>query len=244
MNPEIFEHIESYLAGSLTRDELEELAQTLGVENLQEQIDFVKAVPVAFEINDVRDQIKQLVQAENNQSSSGGRLLSLRRANWIIGIAASVLIVVGVFWFSQDRSGEGTWLDTYHFQDPGIPVVMSTSDNYELYDALSYYSEGNYATTIDKLLTLQETQQSDTITYYLATSYYYSTQENNAVRLFEDVASNVNSNFQQRAQWFLTLIALNQNRLEDAQSILEEIKSNPDHSFYDKAVDLSESLNK
>lgn len=236
MNPELIEKIESYIHGEIEYDALAAYARENQIENLEEKIDWVKSIPLAFELEDVRAQIKAIADTDAKEETP---VISLNSRKWRLGIAASVLLVAIVLWLNRDTADINS---SFGFQDPGIPVVMSETENYPLYDALTYFGEGDYDTAISKLESLND-RTSDTVRYYLGASYYYNDENEKALPFLQEIADEQSSVFSERAEWLLIMHAVQENRNTEALQMLDQIKQNSDHLFYDRANALSKELN-
>ncbi len=247
MKAEMIHKIEDYLLGDVSYTELESYASSAGVADLDEKIEWVKNAGIAIEADGLRNQIKQLLSKEEGAVAPKrkARVISMKPARWIMGIAASALILIAGYWAFFSLSGLNDTYAAYEYVDPGLPVVMSHSDNYELYDALSYYSEENYKVTIEKLTDLQSNNiSSDTISFYLGASQLYEGDPKSASVELQKIFIYPASIFQKRAEWLLIMCALRQDNIEAARSQIITLISNTDHPFYVKALALKEELEK
>jgi hypothetical protein len=243
MKTELIEKIEEYIQGHLSYAELSAFAAFENVDDLDEKIEWLKNIKTAVGVDGLRTQLQQLLSEDKKTERSKSRTIIMKPARWAIGIAASVLIVVVGYWSMMQHNGKNSDWKNFSFIDPGLPVTMSQTDNYALYDALTYYGEENYKTTIEKLEELQLLGiTSDTISYYLGASQYYNGEYQQAASTLLEIADNESSYFQDRAQWLLVFCDLEREQFSEAKIKLQTILNDADHMFYEKAEKLNKTL--
>lgn len=239
MSAEFIEQIEAYLKGNMSRETLENIAKDQGISNLDEEIEWYENSITAIQAVGLRNQLKEILpKAEKKEA----QVRSLPNRRWLIGIAASFLLIV-LAYFGFVKNNQHSLYAQYEFIDPGLPVLMSQSEDHQLYDAMSYYSEGNYSVAEEKLLQLQEDFGSnDTISYFLGASRLYQGKTALAQAPLIQVAGEFSSRFQQKAEWLMVLAALQSKNQEEAKRLLEVILKDTGHDFYKKAQDLQKEL--
>lgn len=239
MRAAIIEKIEDYLNGDINLTDLRAYAEQQNVTDLEDKIAWVKDVALAVEAEGVKAQIGNLLADNKSQPA---KVVTMPMSRWIIGLAASLMLVVTAYFGLKDQSPDDhQQYAQYEYNDPGLPVVMSQSSNYALYDALTYYGEQNYTTAVEKLLALPSTS-SDTVAYYLGASYLYQEQYKKAIAQLPSVAKNSSSVFQEKAQWLLILSYLKGGDTQSAKVVLDEILSDSEHQFYQKAAKLQKEI--
>ncbi len=241
MNELIIEKIEAYLEGDISREELQKVAADAGVSNLDQEIEWFKDSQVAIEAAGLRQQLQEVLPKPAKKEARVVQLRSIRR---VLAVAASVLVIV-VAYFGLNRGGSSSLYADYEYVDPGLPVLMSQSKDHQLYDALSYYSEGDYAVAEEKLQQIQaDFPNSDTLSYYLGASLLYQGKTEAAKGPLQEVSSFENSRFHQRADWLLVMTALKEKDLEQAGTLVQRILDTPNHEFLERAKALKEELSK
>jgi TolA-binding protein len=239
MNELLIEKIEAFLEGEISREELQKMAEEAGIANLDEEIQWFQDSRVAIASAGLRRQLKEVLPQPAKKETRVVRLRSIRR---VLAVAASVLVIVVAYW-GLNRSGQSSLYADYEYVDPGLPVLMSQSKDHQLYDALSYYSEGNYSVAEEKLQQIQaDYPNSDTLAYYLGASLLYQGKTEAAKAPLEEVSTFENSRFRQRADWLLVMAALKEKNLEEAGTLVELILNTPGHEFTDRAQALQQDL--
>lgn len=239
MNESFIENIEAYLEGSISRETLQQIADKEGIVNLEEEIRWFRDSQVAIEAAGLRQQIKEILPQASKKEA---KVVRLRRLRTVLAIAASVLVIVVAYLGWNNAQSDSLYAE-YEYIAPGPPMLMSQSDDYELYDALTYYGEGNYGEAARRLQGIVDAYpNSDTLAFYLGASLLYQGETAAARSSLENLLRQEDSRFQQRAEWLLVLLALKEKDWATAEARLSLIRSTPDHEFYDSAQSLAETL--
>jgi len=127
MTSAFIEHIEAYLHGNLSREELQRLALAEGIQDLDAEIEWVRDMTLAIETEGLKQHLSATLPdpAQLDKSLRGDRLRKLRIP---IALAASIVILIVVY-FGQQRSEEQLYR-RFAYQDPGLPLRMSQSATY------------------------------------------------------------------------------------------------------------------
>jgi tetratricopeptide (TPR) repeat protein len=241
MTAEFIEKIEAYLEGQISKGELQKLAEAAGIKDkdLDKEIRWFQNSRTAIEAAGLRD---QLAEALPKAQKTEAKVRRLRPARVILAIAASALVLV-VAWWAITREQQADLYAQFEYKDPGLPVLMSQSEEHQLYDAMTYYSEEDYATTAEKLKDLQlKSPSNDTINYYLGASLLYLGQADEARQTFGKVLLKENSEFREQAQWLQALSAVQEKDYAAARNFLNSIMKQEDHAFFSQAKNLNEAV--
>jgi hypothetical protein len=239
METALIEQIESFLEGNISREELEGMVKPEEVAQLDEKITWFKRSKLAIEAAGLQKQLKEVLPKENNKEA---KVVSLKNYNTWYWVAASMVVLV-VSFFGIYFNNQPSLYEKHLYVDPGLPILMSQSDKYQLYDAMSYYSEGNYEVAAQKLSALQKASgSSDTTLFYLGASLLYQGKTSEAILNLKEVQKVTASSFKDKADWLLVLAYLKDEQLDAVKSNLSTIASNKDHTFYNEAKKLEVSL--
>lgn len=238
MSSDQFERIERFLDGEISRKELAEQLSDVSSAALEEEIALIKSMRIAVESAGLREQLAASLPQTATKQAKVRSLRSWRRG---LAIAASVLVLILAYVFWPNPAAEGLYAQ-YEYIDPGVPVLMSQSNQHAMYDALTYYSEADYATAISKLSDLQ-TQgiNNDTISYYLGASYLYQEQATAAIRSLAHLTTEDGS-FRDRAEWLTVLAALQLEDMDQVRNLLPSILTDETHPFHTQAQLLQADL--
>lgn len=239
MNSDQMEQLERFLDGEITRKELEESLADVSAEELAAEITSLQDMRTAIEAAGLRDQLTAVLPKVTRKPAKVRSMVSWRQG---LAIAASVLVLIIAYVFWPNNGEEAGLYAQYEYIDPGVPVLMSQSDDHAMYDALTYYSEEDYATAISKLAALQgQGHNNDTIAYYLGASYLYERQAEAALESLADLTKREGP-FQARAEWLSALAALQLQDVDKVRALLSAIIADEDHPFHDNAKQLQTDL--
>ena len=150
--------------------------------------------------------------ATENQKSSG--FFQWRK----FAAAAVILMAVAGFWWFDTPQNEQLYSE-YFTPDPGLPTVMSTSDNYDFYDAMVDYKQGKYIMAIEKWETLQSNNvKNDTLDYFLGVAYLAYKNQKNAIPFLEKSTQNSDFPLLNDAYYYLGLAYLKDGNIEKARA--------------------------
>jgi len=239
MDAQVIEKIEDYLDGKISRQELEEQLRNAPVEDIDEEINWLKNTRLAIEAEGLQDRLADLFKEQTDNKEASIRKINWRRSSWLVA-ASIALLIAGYFVFNQVQQ---PLYEEYRYVDPGIPSLMSGASNYELADAMTYYSEGNYQTAYAKLQNLYDPgDPNDTVSYYLGASLLYQGNPEDSREYLIEVMKSGDSPFRERAEWLLALSYIKEGKPSEAMNILEQILADEDHLFYSKAEALREEI--
>jgi len=109
------------------------------------------------------------------------------------------------------------------------PTTMSNNDNYEFYEAMVNYKQGDYKTAISKWEVLQKTKpNNDTLNYFIGVANMANKNETNAISFLENVTKNSEFTLVNDAYYYLGLAYLKVNKVDEAKANL--LKSNTENS--------------
>lgn len=184
--------------------EFKELFQTIEEEGLRSKLnDFHKNLEVA---------------AQTKPLHTGTYPLFFR-------VAATIAILIalgGILYFYIPNSNERLF-NAYFTPDPGLPTVMGNSDNYDFYEAMVDYKQGNYETALQKWENLlPQKMDNDTLNYFLGSAYLANDEPSKAIPYFDHVLGNTQPAFQSEAAYYKGLAHLKNNEVEAALKSLEQ----------------------
>jgi hypothetical protein len=239
MKSEFIEHIEDYLEGTLSREELERQANELGVADLDQEIAWLRDSRIAIEAAGLRTQLKEtLAQAQAPKT----KIRRFFPSQLILTLAAGLALLLVVY-LSFRNPAQPDLYAQYEYVDPGLPILMSQSEDYLLFDALTYFGEENYEVAAEKLQAIEDAYpQSDTLAYYLGASYLYLGKSDLARPALQRVLAQDQSRFRQKAEWLLVLTALKEEKSAEVSGRLQDILTIPEHEFANQAQALARDL--
>lgn len=227
MNPnsnisqELLESIERYLNETMNLEELKTFEDKLNSDQaFKSQVEDVKTLLFGIEFQSLKEELnifhESIINKENEKPSSKVISLNFRK----IAVAAVIIIAAGSFWFLNQNSNNKLYAN-YFTPDPGLATTMSETSNFEFYDAMVNYKQGDYKTAISKWEELYNIKpKNDTLNYFLGVAQMANKNEDKAISYLEKVTSLSDSNFKNEAYYYLGLAYLKNDNLELAKKNL------------------------
>ena len=220
---ELLETIERFYNNSMSKEERIEFETKLKQDaNFKSQVEDIKALLFGIETQALKEKMDDFhkdlpIQMKNETASPKVRFLNFRN------IAVAVIIILGSasFWFFSGSTNDRLY-DTYFKPDPGLPTTMSSTDNFQFFDAMVNYKQGDYKKAINKWEVLHEkSPKNDTLNYFLGVAYLANKSEEKAITYLEDVTSSNSKSFKNDAHYYLGMAYLKKNDLAEAKKNLE-----------------------
>lgn len=186
ISQELLETIERYLNHTMGDTErITFMAKLESDTTLQQQVKDVALILNGIETTVLEEKMDQF-HKEIAPSTPEKKVISMgqkRRKFIAYGIAASVILALGLFWvFNQKNTSQKLFAE--HFSpDPGLPTTMSSTTNFAFYDAMVDYKREEYEKAIEKWQTqLPLKPKNDTLNYFIGVSYLAQGNEYEAIR--------------------------------------------------------------
>jgi len=156
-----------------------------------------------------------------------------------IAVAASLLIGFALMFYYYQTDPYEKLYEAYYSPDPGLPTVMSSTSEYDFYDAMVDYKRENYDLAINKWSALQaNSPTNDTLNYFLGMAWMASNKVEKALPYLEEVTKNNASVFHEDARFYTALYHIKNNNLELAKQNLSELNSPKAKKLLEKLNDL------
>ncbi|WP_419213979.1 tetratricopeptide repeat protein [Maribacter sp. X9] len=169
---------------------------------------------------------KKLEDFHGNLEDDGKlKHFDFRKHKIIFRAAATIvlLIALGGMWHLFVPNHNERLFNEYFTPDPGLPTVMGNSDNYDFYEAMVNYKQGNYkAATVKWEDLLLQKKDNDTLFYFLGAAYLANGEPSKAIPYFDRVLKSDNPSFQNEAAFYNGLAHLKINEVEAALKSLEQ----------------------
>ncbi|MFK7833068.1 MAG: tol-pal system YbgF family protein [Winogradskyella sp.] len=220
-----FEKIEAYLNSKLEPKHLLEFEAKLKNDaDFKIKVEDIKTVLSGIETQALKEQLNVFhndLEIEHRTQPITDTV-KVRSLNWKrLLIAAALVIAAGSFWFLNGNSNERLYAK-YFTPDPGLPTTMSTNNNYDFYEAMVNYKQGDYKTAISKWETLQKSKpNNDTLNYFIGVAYLANKKEGDAISFLEKSIKNSNFPLANDAYYYLGLAYLKEGNIEKAKANLQ-----------------------
>ncbi|WP_299225191.1 hypothetical protein [uncultured Psychroserpens sp.] len=216
ISQEQLEAIERYINNTMAAEEQYAFEARLSSDaDFKIQFEDAKTLLLGIETQSLKEQLDKFhddipTRKTPYTKSPKIRYLQLRR----FVAAAMIIIVAGSFWFFNQDTNEKLYTK-YFVPDPGLPTTMSSSTNFEFYDAMVNYKQGDYTKAIQKWNALPA--KNDTINYFIGVAHLANNNEHLAISYLEKVSSEPESYFKNDANYYLGLANLKEGDIEKAK---------------------------
>jgi TolA-binding protein len=215
ISQEQLESVERYINGTMLDEELKTFeAQLENDSEFKTQVEDIRTLLTGIQAQSLKEQLddfhKDIQKQPNQKNSPKIRYLQFRK----LVAAAAIIIALGSFWFFNQNSNDALY-SKYFTPDPGLPTTMSNMGNFEFYDAMVNYKQGDYKTAIEKWEVLNP--KNDTINYFLGVAHLAEKEENSAISFLEKSISNPNFPFVNDAHYYLGLAYLKEGNIDLAK---------------------------
>lgn len=228
ISQEQLERIERYLAHSLSPEEHQKFESEIQNDpNLKQQVEEVQNLILGIESASLKQELdafhEDMVPVRSLDHSGEQNTLKLKRFRKIIRYVAAAVVVMGFAGYLLINSNPTSEkLFAKHFvPDPGLPTTMSTSDDFEFYDAMVNYKRQEYELAIDKWEALyQANRKSDTLSYFLGVAHLANGNEKDAIDYLESLSGVAQNSFEIETNYYLGLAHLKAGNVEEAKKYL------------------------
>lgn len=221
ISQEEFEEIENYLLDTLSLAQREDFEKRMESDSvLREEVILQQKLLTAVELGSIGNDF-QKTESSKVKSFQIGRLWAI--AAVFVGII--LLSTIGyLFLRDSDSDSKIDLYSAYFYPDPGLPVVMSSTENYEFYDGMVSYKEGKYEEAIAIWSKLPDSRlNSDTLLYYKGVAFMNLEKFEESAYYLDLVIEDQGSEFHAKAKWHRALIHIHQNEKDHAIELLENL---------------------
>lgn len=221
ISQELLESVERYLNKNMPYDEQKAFENKLKSDSdFRMQVEEIKTILLAIESQSLKENLdvyhESISEVTPEVSDTKIRFLQFRK----IAAAAAIIIAIGSFWFFNQNSNAKLYAN-YFTPDPGLATTMSQNSNFEFYDAMVNYKQGNYKTAISKWKKLYTIKpKNDTLNYFIGVAQMADKNESEAITYLKKVTVSRNSSFKNDAYFYLGLAYLKNDNLELAKKNL------------------------
>ena len=234
MNPDLhIDHLlDEYTTGAISRDWLQKQLPELNATQLEEEISLHRAATVFLERAPLLAQVGALHEqflSENKSIRAERRTHFQNRFKWI-SIAASVLLLAGIYFWQIQSVSDSNTLYAELYQPYQVPVFRSSESTNTI---TKLYQEKQYR----KLVSVYEQQQpaDNSAHFYAGLSYLQEAEWKPAAIAFQRILDNGEQPlFRDEAQFYGALAYLKAGEPEKALALFEVIEQDPQHLYHPK----------
>ncbi|HBG71764.1 MAG: hypothetical protein A2W93_06365 [Bacteroidetes bacterium GWF2_43_63] len=234
---------ESYLLHRMTEQEAAAFEKRMiADEELVTNVEILRTLIDKIKEEDEKNLRSVLKNKEAGFSDKRGNRKPIRR---IVFRAAAILILMLALFailYPSLRSNQSNTIELatkYKPSEPGLPVLMDHTTNINFNEAMNLFRSGDFSAAgrnFNEMLSKKPV--NDTLLYFSALCHFetnnYSMAEKNLKKLLLEKESVWN----QKAEWWLALTLVAEDKKAEAAISLEKIQNNPHHSFSKSASAL------
>lgn len=217
---ELLETVERYLNNTMEASEKIQFEKLIQEDNtLKQQVEDIKILLSGIETASLREKMEAFHQqfeatvpvrsiTQNNRTNS--RLF--------YAIAASVIVLLGIFWLFKPQNSNSQLFEEYFYADPGLPTTMGSDMDFTFYDGMVNYKRKEYDIALEKWnILLSEKNNNDTLNYFIGVTYLAQGNTEQAISYLQKVTTQEESIFYDDSFYYLGLSNLKNNQLELAK---------------------------
>lgn len=222
ISQERFERIEQYLEWKMSVDERSRFESELTTDpQLAEQLEELRVLILGVETASLKDKMEafhtDLTPVKDIASGGGNRSTLI----WRWSIAAILIVAFGLFWMLKSDNDYEKLYAKHFSPDPGLPTTMSSTANYEFYEGMVNYKQGDYKTALSKWETIRDDAMGmDTLHYFRGVAYLAKGDPDNSIKYLQPLWNMEDNSFSAETAHFLGLAYLKIGDIEEAINYL------------------------
>ncbi|WP_432412504.1 tetratricopeptide repeat protein [Rasiella sp. SM2506] len=234
ISQEEFERIENYLNNELTPDEKITFEKAIQEDpSVGKKVAEVKQLLFGIETavlkNDLDTYHEELNPVRKVHTEHSDTIEIPKKTNTmalVYSMAAAIVIAFGIFWFMKDLNTPERVFAKHFKPDPGLPTVMSTTNDYSFYEGMVDYKRKEYGVAITKWKKLlPEKENNDTLDYFLGVAYLAEGNAEKSLEYLEPTQKFSNGIFKEDAPYYKALAKIKLGQIEEATKLLKAYPS-------------------
>ncbi len=217
ISQETFERIEAYLSNELSETEALKFESRIESDaQFATQVAEVEAFLNAIEVAALKPKLDDYHnEIATKTTSQGGK-------NYIkYAAAASIILAIALVWLFTKTNPREELYATYYSPDPGLPTIMSATSQFEFYDGMVSYKQGNYEEALSKWQPLvEEKPENDTLSYFMGMAHMATDEITSALPYLNSTIEKTTSTFYSEAIYYKALALVKAAKLNEAIQLL------------------------
>lgn len=238
MNEELYISFENYLNDEMTADEKNNFEENLqDDQQFRESFELYKqttrflATKLSSDTSDFKQNLDSISKEYFKQENSKFKVINLK--SWYFAVAASVALLFGAWFFTQNSNPSYEDFDDH---ENAYFIERNDSDS-NLKTAQDFFNKKDYKNAVasfEKIEIIQPEQM-----YFYAIALIETNNYSKAEILLKSIKQG-NSAYKFKATWYLALLNLKQEKIQETKSYLKLIPKDADE--YVKAQQLLKDL--
>jgi tetratricopeptide (TPR) repeat protein len=242
-NTPLEEMLDNWAGNKISYEELQAFANRQGVKDLEREAEMHKALLEGLKNEYLKNRIANVHREFAGQSFSGrsqAKVKSIMPHQWLFRVAASILIITGLFtakqaFFVSDKTLSNAIFTEYYMVNernddgPGANALTRSFLNKEFGKVVSLYEENNALPVREKFLS--------------GYAYFNLGNFSKASEVFKQIMDqNKNTSvplYKDEAEYYFALCALKEGHYTEAYQQFKNIRNNEMHTYHEKVSGLN-----
>lgn len=223
MNPNISQEelilIDQFLNNELEGEQLRQFRDMLESNpDMEARISEIRLLRLGIREAGLRAEIAQIHHKQFGAVNKAGKSRFSFSFGWNIGIAATLLLLIGLgIFFTIHQQSKNNLYALYFKPDPGLMTTMGAESQYEFQRAMVDYKEGKYREAIVAWEKQMDTKsRNDTLSYFTGVAYLALGDQLKAQSYLKPITGDPDGNFYKEANWYLGLSLIKSRKFKEA----------------------------
>lgn len=220
------DHIEKYLKGELTEQEMSEFEDVMrGDAEAQEQVAQHKQLLRGLEIGFNKELKELLIEEESKiQDTPVQKPSRIKSLYPLMGLAVAVALLIITFFTLRDDSLNPEELYAQYYKVyPNVESPVSRSESSEM-NPFAAYEAGDYTTAMANFTEMHTSDpENPALLFYSGMCQLELGQPKSAVELFHEVVNMQSKKYTRPAMWYQSLAYLKSGSIKNAKNLLEQL---------------------
>lgn len=225
--------IDRFFSGKITSEEKENFEEKIKADPLfKKEFEDYKELVAGIKYASVKENFYKIKELEKKANQKNDQ--TFLDNYWSVAAVVAVIVVGSIYYVSSWGNRFERIYNQYFEPYPVLSENITRSDNGEVTAGFRFYQQGKFDLAITEFQKMD--QQDPFIQYYLGIAYLANDNGSEAIKYLRDI---MNKDFMlyTQAKWYLSLAYLEQGRLDEARSLLNEL-ADGNSSYRNKAREL------
>ena len=241
------EDIEDYINGTLSEDKKSLFEQKMRTDkSFSREVADYRSILSGFGVLKDEHKIKQFIgEWESEAKIQPTAKVRTLRPYRTISIAASLLLIIGAFYFIgiSPHSDWAIYANMYNDKNTSTAIKSTVVSEHPLQKGYDDYTQRNYSAAAAFFSSIPPTDTDyNTGLYYLSHSYMQNKDWANAINAINSLDSKNDIRYEEEIEWLKVLCYLRLKDNNNLSSSLKAILNNSDHAYYNNATQLNQQL--
>ncbi len=238
------ELIEAFFEGRLDAEEQQRVQTLLDTEpEFKEEFELYKTLVggiKSLQADEIKSQLNKIdVELDDKHKNLNIRPKSIWGIPFSIAATLTLIFLSGGYWIYQSNFSDRTIVNRYYEEDPGLPVLMSSSNNKAFDEAMNLYKLNQYEASLFAFQNLLKSDATnDSLLYYSGVNLLKLKEYLQAITYFQKVHNSLTSEFHQDAHYRLAICLMLEGNRNEATQLFSEIIKDFNNPYRESALKI------